>query len=81
MSSTGHLYNSLAIGAVLSGIDYFAYKKPFDIKILGTSAAADYFASSISGILPANLIQGIDPALLNNLSSELTYARLIWINL
>jgi hypothetical protein len=74
MSSTGHLYNSLATGAVLSEINYFTYKEPFDVRILGTSASADYFASNVSAILPANLIQRVDPALLDNISSGLTYA-------
>jgi hypothetical protein len=74
MSSSSHLYNSLATGAILSGINYFAYKEPFDVKVLETSAAADYFALNVNRILPANLIQRVDPALLDNLSSELTYA-------
>jgi hypothetical protein len=73
MNSTGHLYNLLATGTVLSDIDYFAYREPFDVKVLGTSAAANYFASSISGILPQTLITGVDPALLDNISSGFIY--------
>jgi hypothetical protein len=48
MSSTGHLYNLLANGAVLSDINYFVYREPFDVKVLETFAAADYFASSVN---------------------------------
>jgi hypothetical protein len=73
MSSSSHLYNSLATGAVLSEIDYFAYKELFNVRILGTSAGADYFASSVSRMLPQNLIQGIDSTLLDNISSGLIY--------
>jgi hypothetical protein len=76
MSSTGHLYNSLATGAVLSGIDYFAYRKPFNVKVLATSANVNYFASSVSGMLLQTLITRIDPILLDNLSSGLIYARI-----
>jgi hypothetical protein len=77
MSSTGHLYILFAIGAILSGINYFVYRKLFDVKVLEISAAADYFASSVSRILPQTLITGVDPPLLDNISSGLMYAELI----
>jgi hypothetical protein len=43
----------LATGAILSGIDYFLYKEPFDVKILDVSTGANYIASNISNsIMP-----------------------------
>jgi hypothetical protein len=76
MTTTNYLYNSLATGGILSAIDYFAYKKPFNVKILGVSTRADYFASSLSKIIPeGTLTQSITPVMLNNISSGLLYAR------
>jgi hypothetical protein len=61
----------------LSAIDYFAYKEPFDVKILGTSAAADYFASFLTQIMPDAIKSAIpDAGLLDNVSSGLAYAGL-----
>jgi hypothetical protein len=77
MITTSHLYNSLATGGILFAIDYFAYKELFDVKILGTSAAADYFASNISEMLLDAIKSAIsDVILLDNVSSGLIYAGL-----
>jgi hypothetical protein len=75
MTSSSHLTNSLATGAVLSGIDYFLYKEPFDAKILGVLAASDYFASSVSQMIPST----ITPATLDNISSGILYAGVNYI--
>jgi hypothetical protein len=77
MTTTLHLYNSLATGGILSAIDYFVYKEPFDVKFLEISAAADYFASNISEMLPDAIKSAIpDVILLDNVSSGLIYASL-----
>jgi hypothetical protein len=61
----------------MSEIDYFAYKEPFDVKILETNAATDYFASSISEMLPDAIKSAIsDVRMLDNVSLGLIYAGL-----
>jgi hypothetical protein len=80
MTSSSHLTNSLATEAVLSGVDYFLYKEPFDVKILRVSAASDYFASFISQMISSTIIPStITPATLDNISSGILYAGVNYV--
>jgi hypothetical protein len=62
----------------LSEINYFVYKEPFDVKIL-ILAAFNYVTSNISAIILSIITMRIDPATLDNISSELVYAGLNYI--